>query len=59
MDGENLREGFVEVAFEQWTRTEGKHFLFSRLQRISGVSGSSIGEIPRTDRVPETLFLKF
>lgn len=37
MDGENLRDEFMEVALEQWTEKAGEYF--SRLQRIPGVRG--------------------
>ncbi len=53
MDGENLRDGCMEVAFEQWTEpgqqdlddssVENKDAPGSRLQRHSPVTGNGIG----------------
>lgn len=41
MPGENLRDGIVEVAFEQ--RTQRQIMLLSRLRRVPALQGDDIG----------------
>lgn len=46
MAGVNLREGIMEVAFEQWTeRKSADAGSTSRLQRFPALQGSDIGRI--------------
>ena len=43
MPGENLRDGIVEVAFEQ--RTQRQIMLLSRLRRVPALQGDDIGNV--------------
>ena len=43
MPGENLRDGIVEVAFEQWTQRQ--IMLLSRLRRVPALQGDDIGNV--------------
>lgn len=54
MEGANLREGIVEVAFEQWTEHIGRQTGISRLQRFPALQGDGIGQKSCTGRVQRT-----
>ena len=54
MDGVNLREGIMEVAFEQWTEHTGGKVGISRLQRFPALQGDGIGQKSCTGRVQRT-----
>lgn len=43
MDGANLREGFMEVALEQWTERSQKLWLSVSFNVFPALQGSGIG----------------
>lgn len=52
MVGENLREGIMEVALEQWTQRQ----MPSRLQRDSYVTGKRYEKVPAECRTSSSEF---
>ena len=52
MEGASLREGFMEVAFEQWIEREDSQVDFNVIPTLQG---NSIGRYSRTGRVQRFL----